>query len=94
MAPDPDGDRAEAGSLTSATPGTLGRSPKTSISYSIEYASRRLNGSFVYRSRLSLTRVLDGTQFTPGGSQNFGSLTFRGPMGWQVSRSYPMSFGG
>ena len=42
MAPGPDGDGAEAGSLTSATPGTSGRSPKTSISYSIEYASRRL----------------------------------------------------
>ena len=44
MAPDPDGDGAEAGSLTSATPGTLGRSPKASFSYSIEYASRRLKG--------------------------------------------------
>ena len=39
-------------------------------------------------------RVLDGTQFTPGGSQNFGSLNFGEPVGWQVSRSYPMSFGG
>ena len=61
---------------------------------STKSTSQEENDSFVYRSRLSLTRVLDGTQFTPGGSQNFGSLNFREPMGWLVSRSYPMSFGG
>lgn len=55
--------------------------------------SQEQNDSFVYRSRLSVTRVPDETQFTPGGSHNFGSLNFREPMGWQVSRSYPMSFG-
>ena len=42
MAPDPAGDGAEAGPLTSATPALPGRSPKPRISYSIEYASRRL----------------------------------------------------
>ena len=61
---------------------------------STKSTSQEENDSFVYRSRLSVTRVPDGTQFTPGGSHNFGSLNFREPMGWQVSRSYPMSFGG
>jgi len=61
---------------------------------STKSTSQEQNNSFVYRSRLSVTRVPDGTQFTPGGSHNFGSLNFREPMGWQVSRSYPMSFGG
>ena len=61
---------------------------------STKSTSQERNESFVYRSRLSVTRVPDGTQFTPGGSHNFGSLNFREPMGWQVSRSYPMGFGG
>jgi hypothetical protein len=39
MAPDPAGDGAEAGPLTSATPALPGRSPKPRISYSIEYAT-------------------------------------------------------
>ena len=43
MAPDPAGDGAEAGPLTSATPALPGRSPKPRISYSIEYATTRLN---------------------------------------------------
>ena len=47
MAPDPAGDGAEAGPLTSATPALPGRSPKPRISYSIEYASTRLKGQTV-----------------------------------------------
>jgi hypothetical protein len=39
MAPDPDGDCAEAGPLTSATPGTSRPSTKPRISYSVEYAT-------------------------------------------------------
>ena len=42
MAPDPAGDGAEAGPLTSATPALPGRSPEPRISYSIEYADTRL----------------------------------------------------
>ncbi len=33
-----------------------------------------------------------GLNLPPGGSQNLGSLNFGEPLGWQVSRSYPMSF--
>ena len=45
MAPDGDGSELEAasGPLTSAAPGTSGRSPKLNISYSVEYSTRRLN---------------------------------------------------
>jgi hypothetical protein len=45
MAPDGAGSELEAasGPLTSAAPGTSGRSPKLNISYSVEYSTRRLN---------------------------------------------------
>lgn len=39
---------------------------------STKSTSQEENFSFVYRSRLSVTRVPDGTQFTPDGSHNFG----------------------
>ena len=48
MAPDPAGDGAEAGPLTSATPALPGRSPKPRISYSIEYATTRLRGTRIF----------------------------------------------